>query len=273
MSTPRAGRAPRSIMEDLGQVRCQAILRDKIEQNKHQIRTDEQTGCELWLGKLAAGGYWQIQYIPATSDVDLRSRDRPHHAYFVHRIAYVALHGKDLQQTGSHVCGNANCANPYHIVDETQADNNSRQRCRSYLICRHHGDVLYKFCQHDPVCIKPPEYTDQCCRRNRSKKRHKQPPPPAIDLPPVRTMADFLGSIPVVPREDFDPMEDEPEATHLIFSSSQGSAAGGDNEIRLPIRDAPSLSDTSQGSSYMPSSSADFFFPPPPPDSEMEGYG
>ncbi|KAI0096860.1 hypothetical protein GGR51DRAFT_542350 [Nemania sp. FL0031] len=187
--------APKRYTIELGQHQCIAILKECY--NNKSVRVVSATGCALYEGKLTRDGHWQIQrkprYFTRASNRSSESKNA-HKAYYVHRIAYVALHGSDITMTGSHLCGNANCFNPYHIYDESQMDNNSRQRCLGFIICPHHRLVLHQLCQHAPVCIKEPIFASQCCLS--ATQKHLMPSGEnnkrIIGLPLVQRIEDFL---------------------------------------------------------------------------------
>jgi hypothetical protein len=253
---------------ELGQHRCIAILREclarKDGQGQTLIQFDFATGCTLFTGKTTGDGHWQIQrqprYILRESRRTSASGSNKHRAYYVHRIAYVALHGQDIAQTGSHLCGNANCFNPYHIRDESQHDNNSRQRCLGFVICPEHNHVLAKLCQHDPPCIKPPVQATQCCLTASrgvtipdSQESSPEPPTPIISLPPIQRIQDFLDAQPNIPESQFVNTSEE-SADELMESSSSSSNSDGllpdaPSQVESTIVDAEFAS-SSQGPSY-----------------------
>jgi hypothetical protein len=223
---------------ELGQHRCIQILRECLSQKDKDgnslIENDGELGCCTYNGKTTSDGHWQIQRRPRylTRESMRASGSNTHRAYYVHRIAYVALHGRDIAQTGSHLCGKANCFNPYHICDESQFKNNDRQRCLGYVICPHHNHVLVKLCTHEPPCIKTPIKADQCCLKasqelviadsQESESSSQSLPAPVITMPPVRRIRDFLGTQPNLPEQN---LEDSPfvntseeSATDLIES-------------------------------------------------------
>lgn len=68
----------------------------------------------------------------------------------------MALHSQDITLIGSHLCSRANSFNPYYIYDESQNDNNNRQRCLGYIACGNYNHMLAKLCQHNLPYIKPP---------------------------------------------------------------------------------------------------------------------
>lgn len=104
-----------------------SLVKTRDKHGEPIVAHDEETGYALFLGKTTSNGHWQKQrkarYTTRPSD---RGNANVHRAFYVHRKPYVALHGVDVTQTGSHLCGRAHCFNPYHIIDESQHDNNSR---------------------------------------------------------------------------------------------------------------------------------------------------
>ena len=82
----------------------------------------------------------------------------------VHQISYLAATGEDLPDgfDVSHLCGNAGCCNPAHLVAESHADNMSRQRCLGTVVgvlpCAHADcSEVHPFekvvCAHVPPCL------------------------------------------------------------------------------------------------------------------------
>ena len=61
------------------------------------------------------------------------------------RAIYEVLDSDPLL-TGSHVCGNAFCANLKHIVPETLGVNKSRDAC-------HAQQWINRACEHEPKCL------------------------------------------------------------------------------------------------------------------------
>jgi hypothetical protein len=233
---------------ELGQHRCIQILRECLNQTDKEgntlIEHDEKLGCCLYKGKTTSDGHWQIQRRPRYLTRESRrasGSSNAHRAYYVHRIAYVALHGRDLAATGSHLCGKANCFNPYHICDESQFKNNDRQRCLGYVICPHHNHVLVKLCTHQPTCIKLPIKAQQCCLKASqelviadSQESSSAAPavPVIITVPPVQRIQDFLGTQPNLPEQNLEDSQfvdtSQELATDLLES--------GESQSSLPVR-------------------------------------
>lgn len=199
------------------------------------VEFDQDLGCALFKGPTTKDGHWQIQRRPrylTRQASRAQGSSNAHRAYYVHRIAYVALHGRDIALTGSHLCGRANCFNPYHIYDESQHLNNDRQRCLGFVVCPHHNHVLVKLCVHSPACIKPPVKAVQCCLEasrglaiaDSQEDSPVELPPPVIALPAVQRIQDFLQAQPNLPEDN---IQDSPfvgtsqeSATDLLESGS-----------------------------------------------------
>lgn len=159
---------PKQYSIELGQERCRNILRDLLYQHEDstppKIVRDAVLGCVLYLGKLTNDGHWQIQRSPRyLTRPSGRTGDNHHRAYYVHRIAYVALHDSDPILTASHLCGHGNCINPFHLVDESIGSNVARINCLGYVDCLQHNHRIATLCQHTPRCIKNPIPADSCC--------------------------------------------------------------------------------------------------------------
>ena len=115
------------------------------------------------------------QYQIKTRVAGVRSRGRLGAAYkaapgwegirmLVHQISYLAATGERLPAgfDVSHLCGNACCCNPDHLVAESHADNMSRQRCLGTVVgvlpCGHAGCAETHYfekvvCAHAPACL------------------------------------------------------------------------------------------------------------------------
>lgn len=161
-------REPRSYLLELGQHRCQQILRElkdtKDGDGQPIVKHDPDTGCELYQGKLTPSGHWSIQRTPRIRVRDSRRTGRNQaKPYFVHRLAYVALNNADVEETASHLCGNGSCCNPYHIYDEPIGLNVSRIGCIGPVMCQEHQHILGTSCRHQPPCIKKPFLLESCC--------------------------------------------------------------------------------------------------------------
>lgn len=246
---------------ELGQTRCIAILRELMEKEGSKIRRDTVTGCVLYEGRRTKDGHWQIQrrprYITRDSQRSEANKNQ-HKAYYVHRIAYVALYGQDIDMTGSHLCGNANCFNPYHILDESQHDNNNRQRCLGFIICPTHRLVLHKLCPHTPPCIKHPVHATQCCLAATSSLLesfdNKDTPPSVIGLPAIRNIEDFLDTQHNLPESQFTHTSEE-SAQDMMMSDADDEGSQNlpeleDFECDVGFSDAE-LPSSSQGPDYV----------------------
>lgn len=81
----------------------------------------------------------------------------------VHQLSLLAERGErpGEGQDVSHLCHNANCAAPNHLVIESHDTNMSRQRCQGTLVglakCPHDCGQMHPFelsvCTHNPACI------------------------------------------------------------------------------------------------------------------------
>lgn len=277
------GTASKLYTVELGRHRCIEILKECLgrtdKEGNSLIQHDPELGCALYLGRVSSDGHWQIQraarYI--TRESTRAAGSGAHRAYYVHRIAYVALHGQDILQTGSHLCGNANCFNPYHIKDESQNDNNDRQRCLGFVVCEQHGHVLHRLCQHNPPCIKRPVKAVSCCvslsqrviadSQAESQESLGDKPPvavPILTMPLVQPVSDFLNSLQAQPIPDSEQFATSVEtAEDQIMSDSQdtnqdagqsqalpGYADEGDEWEDVPFVHGDDLPSTSQGPDY-----------------------
>lgn len=276
------GTAPKLYTVELGHHRCISILREcvgaKDKEGNPLVELDEELGCALFKGKTTGDGHWQIQrrprYLTRESN-RAQGNTNTHRHYYVHRIAYVALHGVDVALTGSHLCGRANCFNPYHIWDESQHLNNDRQRCLGFVVCPHHNHVLVKLCSHNPPCLKHPVQATQCCltasrgltiadSQEDEAVSESSSPVPVITLPPVRRIQDFLRVQPNLPEHDLEDSQ--------FVSTSQESArdlieSGGDDSQELPAQPV------SQGSSLASQNIMDVDFPSSSQGAEFPGGG
>ncbi|KAI1258364.1 hypothetical protein F5Y18DRAFT_413862 [Xylariaceae sp. FL1019] len=249
-TTTSTATAPKLYIAELGQNRCIQILRECFT-NRHVVQ-DPITGCCLYRGKLTSDGHWQIQRRPKqqTRPSNRATDGNRHRAYYVHRIAYAALWGKDILETGSHLCGNANCFNPYHIWDESQLLNNDRQRCVPYICCPRSGVIILILCTHSPVCIKKPTPATHCC----SAHGQQDHPAGAILPPAVQTIQDFFDTEQDVPDTDVGATESEAEDTDISMGGSTTEEAAtdsgpGSQQQTVAIRDAL-LPDSSFGAPY-----------------------
>jgi len=152
-------RPSRSYAAELGQARANEIVRNKF-------RSDSETnsnGCWLFTGALIGDGYAQIWTKPTAA---LHSGDTGRAAwkgYLLHRVAYVARTGVEIQDQCSHLCDNRRCFNPDHIVDESALDNNNRKGCAGQILCLFHGHYLGNLCRHTPRCIRANDQHDLSC--------------------------------------------------------------------------------------------------------------
>ncbi len=146
----------------LGQARATSIITSYTNQGKTTI--DPQWGCILVTAGLRPDGYAQTK---RWTNVDLAARATgqvlPRNSetnFLLHRVAFLAQHGRDVNGVTSHLCPHRNCL--LHVLDETQAVNVSRSKCQGQVRCPLHQTVLYDFCQHGPQCLRTP-LVGGCC--------------------------------------------------------------------------------------------------------------
>ena len=75
--------------------------------------------------------------------------------YFTAHQVVMAFNGNttdDPKATASHLCDNAWCCRPEHLVWESQRDNESRKFCPGWVVCQC-CDEFTDACQHNPRCI------------------------------------------------------------------------------------------------------------------------
>lgn len=79
----------------------------------------------------------------------------------LHHIALRAA-GKKLPEGNedvSHLCHDRRCANPNHLVVESNVDNNRRKGCLSSRVklkcCHCNSDLVVNLCKHTPPCCRP----------------------------------------------------------------------------------------------------------------------
>jgi hypothetical protein len=76
----------------------------------------------------------------AFSDLAADERPQGEQSFYTHQLAYYAEHGtipKRNEMHLSHLCGDARCMNPDHLVVETPEENNSRKNCPVQVECTH----------------------------------------------------------------------------------------------------------------------------------------
>jgi hypothetical protein len=146
----------------LGQARASAVINEYILQGKTTV--DPQWGCILVSSGIRPDGY---AHTKRWTNVDLLARAAgqvlPRNSqtnFLLHRVAFLARHGRDVNGVSSHLCPHRNCL--LHVIDETQAVNVSRSKCQGQVRCPQHQTVLYDFCQHNPQCLRTP-LMGSCC--------------------------------------------------------------------------------------------------------------
>lgn len=64
--------------------------------------TENETGCWLFNGSKNTDGYGQV-FLKKNLDLSKTGR-AAQTAFLLHRLAFVAVHGQDITQHGSHIC-------------------------------------------------------------------------------------------------------------------------------------------------------------------------
>lgn len=151
----------------LGQARAIALIQELISKGKTTV--EPPWGCIRVTSGLRPDGY---AHTKRWSNDQLARRAAGHRLQrntevnlLIHRVAFLARHGRDVNGVASHTCENRNCI--LHVVDETQSTNLSRRDCPPSIVCPVHGTVLYSFCQHNPRCQKTP-LNGSCCQGDQS---------------------------------------------------------------------------------------------------------
>ena len=80
-------------------------------------------------------------------------------SFSLHRVAFVAAHGRDVApgMVASHLCGNRACFLAAHITEETQAANllRAKMACPGTLRVRYPGgERVVRLCSHEPRCLR-----------------------------------------------------------------------------------------------------------------------
>ncbi len=155
-------------LTSLGQARAVSIIAKM--RSKGKITVDPEWGCELATSGLRPDGYASTK---AWSNAQLLLRNAgqqlPRHSevnFLLHRVSFLAMHGRDTTGVGSHLCSHKNCL--LHVVDEPQSVNVSRSHCPPPIVCPRHDTVLWDDCQHNPKCLKTPEIGNCCLDANAS---------------------------------------------------------------------------------------------------------
>jgi hypothetical protein len=116
----------------VGQPRAKKVVDER--RNGPDVEVDHNFGCIKATTSLNKGGYAGLKRATieqlTASTLAGRGPDRNSGFNFLlHRIAFVAHHGRDLAGNCSHICPNRACFLWSHIVDETQSVNVSRSYC------------------------------------------------------------------------------------------------------------------------------------------------
>lgn len=117
----------RRLGRDVDSLACVKNLSSRLA--KHSMY-EPNTGCLLWLGSLATGGYGQIRLGRET--------------WAAHRIAYFLEFGSfDRSLCVCHRCDVTICINPEHLFLGTDADNNA-DKIRKGRDKSPHGESVYR---------------------------------------------------------------------------------------------------------------------------------
>jgi len=105
-------------------------------------------GCVLLQHAARRDGYvYLLNVLP-----EARGKD-----FAAHRLAIIASdNGEQLAggKHASHLCHNAKCVNPSHLIAEDNADNQKRKPCTDLHIAKCQGcGHVYNPCPHTPQCI------------------------------------------------------------------------------------------------------------------------
>lgn len=153
----------------LGQARAVSIIADY--ERKGKIAVDPVTGCRKMTVGLRTDGYASIrrrsnaQLADAAAGRPVQRNSEVN--FLMHRVAFLAMYGRDVQGTTSHLCENRACIS--HVWDEPHGENLARKSCIPDILCLVHGTLLREFCRHTPRCIKRPLY-GRCCSGIRATK-------------------------------------------------------------------------------------------------------
>ena len=151
-------RAPLNYLGEVGPARAHAAV---VARHALDTTTTNVIGCWLFGGSRNTDGYGQV-FMKKNSEVHLTGRSSQT-AFLLHRLSFLAAHGRDVHGHCSHLCDIRACFNPEHLVDETPTANNSRKGCPGPVICPDHGHVVVDLCSHQPRCIRPPNPNVFCC--------------------------------------------------------------------------------------------------------------
>jgi len=148
------------LVREFGMQRARDIVNEKRADPK-TIHMMDGTGCVLFRGSTNTDGYGQVWRKPNSR---LHEEGRSAQAaVLLHRLAYVAQTGRNVQGHASHLCGRRSCFADGHIVDEDAVANNARKNCPGDIVCAWHHHVLVDQCKHSPKCIRPEREDVSCC--------------------------------------------------------------------------------------------------------------
>ena len=123
-------------------------------------------GCWLWVGPTLNDGHKQFKRnLPETIAAGQVGKNTGVN-FLLHRVSFVAKNGRDVVNTGSHLCDIPRCFNPDHICDEDMVHNNSRKGCQGVIHCPTHDLLLVDLCRHQPKCLRPQPPNVACCHEH-----------------------------------------------------------------------------------------------------------
>ena len=92
--------------QEIGQARAVQIIAQAKEKRCHE---DPETGCWLFTGSKNTDGYGQVMVRKNSTIAAGLTGRRSQTAMLLHKIAYVAEHGHDVTDHGSHICSRPAC--------------------------------------------------------------------------------------------------------------------------------------------------------------------
>lgn len=157
----------------LGQAECMRIVQERLKKGSEGYTEDAVTGCWLWVGRVLPEGYAQFKMVtPAQRAAGPVEKNRGIN-FLMHKVAYVAEYGLDVQHTASHLCARPHCFNPKHIVDESILKNNQRKGCVGEVRCLAHNHTIVDLCTHEPKCVKISSAGIYCCLSKAEKEERE----------------------------------------------------------------------------------------------------